>query len=170
MELGNRKEQCWSRDARQQKRVGEGWVRGGVTEGRDLEPCACGSPRPFCERYRGYVGTSLIVGGVDLTGPQLYSVHPHGSYSRLPFTALGEHFCPFPTNPAPATLASPSSGNGMAATYLRCPPACRFGPRRGPGGTGGSVPAQHGGEQHLSPTTRSLMGSARWSWDNTEIT
>ncbi|XP_043456820.1 proteasome subunit beta type-10 [Prionailurus viverrinus] len=40
-------------------------------------------------RYRGYVGASLIVGGVDLTGPQLYSVHPHGSYSRLLFTALG---------------------------------------------------------------------------------
>ncbi|KAF3817722.1 hypothetical protein GH733_013009 [Mirounga leonina] len=40
-------------------------------------------------RYRGHVGASLIVGGVDLTGPQLYSVHPHGSYSRLPFTALG---------------------------------------------------------------------------------
>ncbi|XP_068383562.1 proteasome subunit beta type-10 isoform X2 [Eschrichtius robustus] len=40
-------------------------------------------------RYRGYVGASLIVGGVDFTGPQLYSVHPHGSYSRLPFTALG---------------------------------------------------------------------------------
>uniref|UniRef100_G1MGU2 proteasome endopeptidase complex n=2 Tax=Ailuropoda melanoleuca TaxID=9646 RepID=G1MGU2_AILME len=40
-------------------------------------------------RYRGHVGASLIVGGVDLMGPQLYSVHPHGSYSRLPFTALG---------------------------------------------------------------------------------
>lgn len=50
------------------------------------------------KRYRGYVGASLIVGGVDLTGPKLYSVHPHGSYSRLPFTALGEQFCPFPTN------------------------------------------------------------------------
>ncbi|XP_029096039.1 proteasome subunit beta type-10 isoform X1 [Monodon monoceros] len=40
-------------------------------------------------RYRGYVGASLIVGGVDFTGPQLYCVHPHGSYSRLPFTAQG---------------------------------------------------------------------------------
>lgn len=40
-------------------------------------------------RYRGHVGASLVVGGVDVTGPQLYSVHPHGSYSRLPFTALG---------------------------------------------------------------------------------
>ncbi|XP_064129962.1 proteasome subunit beta type-10 isoform X3 [Loxodonta africana] len=40
-------------------------------------------------RYRGHVGASLIVGGVDVKGPQLYSVHPHGSYSRLPFAALG---------------------------------------------------------------------------------
>lgn len=40
-------------------------------------------------RYQGHVGASLVVGGVDLKGPQLYSVHPHGSYSRLPFTALG---------------------------------------------------------------------------------
>ncbi|XP_036087349.1 proteasome subunit beta type-10 isoform X1 [Rousettus aegyptiacus] len=40
-------------------------------------------------RYQGHVGASLVVGGVDRTGPQLYSVHPHGSYSRLPFTALG---------------------------------------------------------------------------------
>ena len=40
-------------------------------------------------RYQGHVGASLVVGGVDLNGPQLYEVHPHGSYSRLPFTALG---------------------------------------------------------------------------------
>ncbi|XP_035867938.1 proteasome subunit beta type-10 isoform X2 [Phyllostomus discolor] len=40
-------------------------------------------------RYQGHVGASLVVGGLDVTGPQLYSVHPHGSYSRLPFTALG---------------------------------------------------------------------------------
>ncbi|KAK7835366.1 hypothetical protein U0070_017902 [Myodes glareolus] len=41
-------------------------------------------------RYQGHVGASLIMGGVDLTGPdQLYGVHPHGSYSRLPSTALG---------------------------------------------------------------------------------
>ncbi|XP_012395781.1 proteasome subunit beta type-10 isoform X1 [Sarcophilus harrisii] len=39
--------------------------------------------------YQGHIGASLIVGGVDITGPLLYSVHPHGSYSRLLFTALG---------------------------------------------------------------------------------
>lgn len=58
------------------------------------------------KRYQGYVGASLIVGGVDFTGPQLYSVHPHGSYSRLPFTALGERFCPPPQEPCYATLTS----------------------------------------------------------------
>ncbi|XP_054435017.1 proteasome subunit beta type-10 isoform X2 [Pteronotus mesoamericanus] len=40
-------------------------------------------------RYQGHVGASLVVGGLDVTGPQLYTVHPHGSYSRLPFAALG---------------------------------------------------------------------------------
>ncbi|XP_037373996.1 proteasome subunit beta type-10 [Talpa occidentalis] len=40
-------------------------------------------------RYQGHVGASLVVGGVDVKGPQIYGVHPHGSYSRLPFTALG---------------------------------------------------------------------------------
>lgn len=53
------------------------------------------------------MGASLVVGGVDLNGPQLYEVHPHGSYSRLPFTALGELFHPLNhTNPAPATPPS----------------------------------------------------------------
>lgn len=55
------------------------------------------------KRYRGYVGASLIVGGVDFTGPQLYCVHPHGSYSRLPFTAQGERFRPLPANLARGT-------------------------------------------------------------------
>lgn len=68
------------------------------------------------------MGASLIVGGVDLTGPQLYSVHPHGSYSRLPFTALGERFHPFPTNHAPSTLASrlsPTVATLVASTPLQ---------------------------------------------------
>ncbi|XP_020776351.1 proteasome subunit beta type-10 [Boleophthalmus pectinirostris] len=40
-------------------------------------------------RYQGHVGSSLIVGGVDVTGPQLYSVYPHGSYDKLPFLTMG---------------------------------------------------------------------------------
>ncbi|XP_008300975.1 proteasome subunit beta type-10 [Stegastes partitus] len=40
-------------------------------------------------RYQGHVGSSLIVGGVDVTGPHLYSVYPHGSYDKLPFLTMG---------------------------------------------------------------------------------
>lgn len=58
------------------------------------------------ERYRGHIGASLIVGGFDVMGPQLYCVHPHGSYSRLPFTAMGERSCHLLMSPAPATLTS----------------------------------------------------------------
>lgn len=40
-------------------------------------------------RYQGHVGSSLIVGGVDVTGAHLYSVYPHGSYDKLPFLTMG---------------------------------------------------------------------------------
>ncbi|XP_053190937.1 proteasome subunit beta type-10 [Scomber japonicus] len=40
-------------------------------------------------RYQGQVGSSLIVGGVDVTGAHLYSVYPHGSYDKLPFLTMG---------------------------------------------------------------------------------
>ncbi|XP_061591039.1 proteasome subunit beta type-10 [Cololabis saira] len=40
-------------------------------------------------RYQGHMGSSVIVGGVDVTGPQLYSVYPHGSYDKLPFLTMG---------------------------------------------------------------------------------
>lgn len=68
------------------------------------------------------MGASLIVGGVDLTGPQLYGVHPHGSYSRLPFTALGECFCPFPTNFPPCEPGLTFvPGWGAAADFTQMP-------------------------------------------------
>ncbi|XP_034564775.1 proteasome subunit beta type-10 [Notolabrus celidotus] len=40
-------------------------------------------------RYQGQIGSSLIVGGVDVTGAHLYSVYPHGSYDKLPFLTMG---------------------------------------------------------------------------------
>ncbi|KAM9306205.1 proteasome subunit beta type-10 [Pholidichthys leucotaenia] len=40
-------------------------------------------------RYQGHVGSSLIVGGVDVTGAHLYGVFPHGSYDKLPFLTMG---------------------------------------------------------------------------------
>ncbi|CAF91166.1 unnamed protein product, partial [Tetraodon nigroviridis] len=40
-------------------------------------------------RYQGHVGSSLIVGGTDVTGAHLYSVYPHGSYDKLPYLTMG---------------------------------------------------------------------------------
>uniref|UniRef100_A0A673IEA9 Proteasome subunit beta n=1 Tax=Sinocyclocheilus rhinocerous TaxID=307959 RepID=A0A673IEA9_9TELE len=40
-------------------------------------------------RYQGHIGSSLIVGGVDVNGPQLFSIYPHGSYDKLPFLTMG---------------------------------------------------------------------------------
>ncbi|XP_056154087.1 proteasome subunit beta type-10 [Lampris incognitus] len=40
-------------------------------------------------RYQGHMGSSVIIGGVDVTGAHLYSVYPHGSYDKLPFLTMG---------------------------------------------------------------------------------
>lgn len=40
-------------------------------------------------RYQGHVGAACVLGGVDVTGPHLYSVYPHGSTDKLPFVTMG---------------------------------------------------------------------------------
>lgn len=40
-------------------------------------------------RYQGHVGAALVLGGVDKNGPHIYSIHPHGSTDRLPYTTMG---------------------------------------------------------------------------------
>jgi 20S proteasome subunit beta 2 len=40
-------------------------------------------------RYQGYVSAALVLGGVDDTGPHLYSIHPHGSTDKLPYATMG---------------------------------------------------------------------------------
>eukprot|EP00927_Polykrikos_kofoidii_P086659 TRINITY_DN977_c0_g2_i1.p1 TRINITY_DN977_c0_g2~~TRINITY_DN977_c0_g2_i1.p1 ORF type:complete len:281 (-),score=47.73 TRINITY_DN977_c0_g2_i1:86-928(-) len=40
-------------------------------------------------KYQGYVGCALVLGGVDVTGPHLYQIYPHGSTDCLPFTTMG---------------------------------------------------------------------------------
>jgi len=40
-------------------------------------------------RYQGHIGTALVLGGVDIKGPQLFMIHPHGSSDRLPFACMG---------------------------------------------------------------------------------
>jgi len=40
-------------------------------------------------RYQGHIGTYLIMGGVDVTGPHLYEIAAHGSTSAVPFASMG---------------------------------------------------------------------------------
>uniref|UniRef100_A0A1D1XU12 Proteasome subunit beta n=1 Tax=Anthurium amnicola TaxID=1678845 RepID=A0A1D1XU12_9ARAE len=40
-------------------------------------------------RYHGYIGAALVLGGYDVTGPQLYTIHPHGSTDKLPYVTMG---------------------------------------------------------------------------------
>merc|ERR550537_2113074 len=40
-------------------------------------------------KYQGHVGCALVLGGVDVTGPHLYQIYPHGSTDVLPFVTMG---------------------------------------------------------------------------------
>ena len=46
---------------------------------------------PFCfYRYQGYISAALVLGGVDLNGPTLHTVYPHGSTDKLPYVTMGK--------------------------------------------------------------------------------
>ncbi|XP_040013779.1 proteasome subunit beta type-7 isoform X1 [Xiphias gladius] len=40
-------------------------------------------------RYQGYIGAALVLGGMDVNGPHLYSIYPHGSTDKLPYVTMG---------------------------------------------------------------------------------
>lgn len=40
-------------------------------------------------KYRGHVSAALVLGGVDIEGPFLATVAPHGSTDRLPYVTMG---------------------------------------------------------------------------------
>lgn len=45
--------------------------------------------KQYLYRYQGHIGAYLVVGGVDATGPQLFTVHAHGSTDKLPYVTMG---------------------------------------------------------------------------------
>ncbi|KAJ2801606.1 proteasome core particle subunit beta 2 [Coemansia guatemalensis] len=45
--------------------------------------------KQYLFRYQGHVGAALVLGGYDTSGPHLFTIHPHGSTSELPFTTMG---------------------------------------------------------------------------------
>ncbi|KAL8428816.1 hypothetical protein ACSSS7_006970 [Eimeria intestinalis] len=40
-------------------------------------------------KYQGYRGCAVVLGGVDLKGPSLYKIHPHGSTDSASYAAMG---------------------------------------------------------------------------------
>ena len=40
-------------------------------------------------RYQGHISAALVLGGVDVTGPSLYTIYPHGSTDSLPYVTMG---------------------------------------------------------------------------------
>jgi len=40
-------------------------------------------------RYQGHVSAALVLGGVDVTGPSLHTIYPHGSTDSLPYVTMG---------------------------------------------------------------------------------
>ena len=40
-------------------------------------------------KHQGHLGTHLVLGGVDVTGPCLYSIANHGSTDKLPYVTMG---------------------------------------------------------------------------------
>lgn len=40
-------------------------------------------------KYQGNIGAACVLGGVDINGPHLFSVAPHGSSDKLPYVTMG---------------------------------------------------------------------------------
>jgi len=50
---------------------------------------ACTLLKQMLWRYQGNVSAALVLGGVDVTGPSLYTIYPHGSTDKLPYVTMG---------------------------------------------------------------------------------
>lgn len=50
---------------------------------------ACRLLKQYLYRYQGEIGAYLVLGGVDSTGPHLFTIHAHGSTDKLPYVSMG---------------------------------------------------------------------------------
>ncbi len=61
-----------------------------LNTGRQVRVCAANRLlKQMLFRYQGYIGAYLVLGGVDVTGPHLYTIAAHGSTSKVPYTSMG---------------------------------------------------------------------------------
>eukprot|EP00088_Acartia_fossae_P071212 TRINITY_DN972_c0_g1_i5.p1 TRINITY_DN972_c0_g1~~TRINITY_DN972_c0_g1_i5.p1 ORF type:complete len:284 (-),score=103.96 TRINITY_DN972_c0_g1_i5:423-1274(-) len=66
-----------------------------LNTGRQVPVCTANRiVKQMLFRYQGYIGTYLIMGGMDKYGPHLYEIAAHGSTSKLPFAAMGSGTLP----------------------------------------------------------------------------
>lgn len=59
------------------------------TDRKSRVATACRLLKQHLFRYGGAVSAALVLGGVDVTGPVLYSIHPQGSVDKLPYVTMG---------------------------------------------------------------------------------
>lgn len=45
--------------------------------------------KQYLFKYQGHVGAALVLGGVDESGPNLFTIAPHGSTDKLPYVTMG---------------------------------------------------------------------------------
>lgn len=45
--------------------------------------------KQFLYKYQGHVSAALVLGGVDMKGPYIFTVYPHGSTDKLPYATMG---------------------------------------------------------------------------------
>ena len=50
---------------------------------------ACTRLKHLLYRYQGAISAALLLGGMDKTGPSIYSIYPHGSSDKLPYSSMG---------------------------------------------------------------------------------
>ncbi|KAG7457606.1 hypothetical protein MATL_G00228870 [Megalops atlanticus] len=50
---------------------------------------ACRILQDFLFRHRGQISAMLLLGGVDCTGPHIFTVGPYGSVNKAPFATMG---------------------------------------------------------------------------------
>jgi len=61
-----------------------------LNTGKTVPVCAANRLlKQYLFRYQGHIGAALVLGGVDNSGPKLYTIAPHGSTDTLPYVTMG---------------------------------------------------------------------------------
>jgi len=59
------------------------------TDRQSRTSTACRMLKQMLFKYQGQISAALVLGGMDINGPALYSIYPHGSVDKLPYVTMG---------------------------------------------------------------------------------